>query len=364
VSVLFLCKEQELEKERRGYALALRQHGGLYCVPDDFPVDGTIQELLRLLPDQPRLIVHPDPPTPIVPRDLVSVEIPTAIFLIDTFRFLSAKISVSMLFDYTLLFLPGFEQQFQRAGHPWPMTFPHAVEADKFADLPGERSFEVSFVGWLGSPIYKTRRRLLPLLAERFRMNEWWRPHSYDELAKVLLHSRIGVDIPRDDYPRIAGLRGFEVMAAGSLLIARVPSELSLLGFREGEHFVGYRRPAELEGLVSHYLSDEHRRRHIADAGRELVLREHTYDRRVERLLELASPGKQLRRAHDWPESRQRLARLHYYASCHQFDLAWREFHVIRRTDPQTATFGLYLFGSFVLNYMRRTRSFPAWRPF
>jgi hypothetical protein len=219
----------------------------------------------------------------------------------------------------------------------------------------------VGFVGWLDAPIYETRRRLLPLLADRFRMNEWWRLHDYRELAEVLLHSKIGLNVPRDDYPQIAGLRCFEVMAAGSLLITRAPSELSQLGFREGEHFVGYRRTAEIQDLVRDYLDDERKRRQIADAGRELVLREHTYDRRVERLLELARLGDLSRPARLWPEPRERLACLHYYASRHQFDRAGRELGRIRRTDLRTAGLGLCLLASSFAEYVRKTRSVPRW---
>jgi hypothetical protein len=365
VSLLFLCREQDLDKERRGYARALRLRGGLQCVPNDFAIDGQIKELFKRLPDKPTLIVHPDPRTPILPRGISDVDVPTACFQIDTFRSMNARIAVSMLFDYVLLFLPGFESQFKKAGHPRPITFPHAVEADAFAELPGERIFEVGFIGWLDPPIYETRRRLLPLMAERFRMNEWWRHHSYQELAQVLLSSKIGVNIPRDDYPQIAGLRCFEVMAAGSLLITRAPSELSSLGFREGEHFVGYCQDAEIEDLVRYYLDDERERTRIADAARELVLREHTYDRRVERLLELASlddrPGGAPARG--WSEPRQRLACLRFYASRHQFDHACRELGLIRRADPRTAAVALYVLAKSFAEYARMTRSLPAWRP-
>ena len=68
MNVLFLCKEQDLTAERRGYARALRKRVGLSCLPADFPTDGQLDQVLRQLSEQPALIVHPDAVGPALPR--------------------------------------------------------------------------------------------------------------------------------------------------------------------------------------------------------------------------------------------------------------------------------------------------------
>jgi hypothetical protein len=64
------------------------------------------------------------------------------------------------------------------------------------------------------------------------------------------------------------------------------------------------------KSLVRAYLADEAARRRIAEAGRELVLREHTYDRRVDALLAFINDmeKKSCSPARVWTEERVRLA--------------------------------------------------------
>ena len=64
-------------------------------------------------------------------------------------------------------------------------------------------------------------------------------------------------------------------MAAGALLITKLPTELSRVGFQEGAHFIGYTNEQELLALVRYYLNHDLERRRIAEAGRTKVLQEH-----------------------------------------------------------------------------------------
>ena len=181
-------------------------------------------------------------------------------------------------------------------------------------------------------------------------------------MAEVLGSSKVGVNIPRDDYPRDANLRCFEVMAAGALLITPVPSELSDFGFRDGEHFVGCRTETEMVDLVGHYVDHEGERCRIAHAGRELTLREHTYDRRAETLLGLGRrSGKTLGApARGWPEGRQRLVYLRYHLQHQRFGDAWYELGEIRHRDRRAAVVGLYLVARSLVDYVWIERALPT----
>jgi hypothetical protein len=263
-SILFLCRiqDEDLNRERHvyGYAKAFHNRGiHIIYVPQNFPVDGDLKVLLEGYRDEPSLIIQPQTVFPMLPRGLTETPILTACFQGDVYAYTHHRIRWSMLFDYAILFHPGYEERFRESGHPKPLTLPLAVDAKIFEKAEQERIFEVGWVGRLDGPIYKTRRRVLQLLSQHFRMNEWWRFHTYEEMANVYQRSKIVVNIARDDYPKDANFRVFEAMAAGALLITKLPSELTLIGFEPNVHFVGYRDEKELLDLVKYYLRTKRR---------------------------------------------------------------------------------------------------------
>jgi hypothetical protein len=303
-----------------------RRNVSVICVPEDFPVDGDLELLLERCPDEPSLIIQPEAVFPILPWGLTEISIPTACFQIDVYAYTRHRIRWSMLFDYAILFHPGFDEQFRQTGHPKPLTLPHAVDAEIFEKSERERDLEVGWVGRVDGPIYKTRRKVLQLLSERFRMNEWWRSHTYEEMAKVYQRSRIVVNVGRDDYPQDVSLRAFEAMAAGALFITRLPSELTLMGFELNVHFVGYKDEVELLDLVEYYLSNEKERWQIAETGREKVLKEHTYDARVETLLSVLEQdkGRLFAPARQWSQDQVQLLYADWFSAHGRFREAWR----------------------------------------
>ena len=128
-------------------------------------------------------------------------------------------------------------------------------------------------------------------------------------------------------------MRVYEAMAAGALLLTRVPTDLTGLGFVEGEHFIGYRDETEVVPAVRRFLADQAVRARITSAARQLVLAEHTYDARVKSLLAfIAANGSKLTApARRWPESKVRLTYLDYYAGTSSMDCAYKEFSWIAR---------------------------------
>ncbi|MFA0732823.1 MAG: hypothetical protein BKPUNTRY_002386, partial [Candidatus Fervidibacter sp.] len=304
-------------------------------VPNGFPANAEVGELLS---DGLSLIVHPEI-SALIPKDLDQAPVPTVCFQIDTYTYTHRRICWSMLFDYAALFHPGFEDRFRRAGHPRPLTLLHAIDPESFQGPEHERVFDIGWVGRTDGPYYRTRRKVLPLLAQRFLMNDWQRRYSYEEMVEVYKRSKIVVNISRDDYPQDLNLRCLEAMAAGALLITKLPTELSRVGFQEGEHFIGYTNEQELLDLVRYYLNHDLERRRIAEAGRTKVLQEHTYDRRVEQLLQTLAKdkGTLFAPARRWSEDKVRLIYLDYYAGHNLLGLAWEELKRIVRLNPQTA---------------------------
>lgn len=330
--VLFLCRRSDVWKELWGYPRAFEKQGAqLVCVEDGIPKNANLQDLLKQLPERPSLIIQPESAFPLLPWGLTEVDIPTALFHCDTYLYVDQRIRWSMLFDYAVLFHPGFDERFRAGGHPGLITLSLAVPGELFEGPEEERVFEVGYVGRVDGPIYKTRRRVLDTLARHFRLNDWCPYHVPEQMARVYKQSKVVVNVARDDHPPDANLRVFESMAGGALLITRVPGELTSVGFEEGVHFIGYREEREIIGLVRQYLNDDVTRRRIAEAGREKVLREHTHDCRVKALLERVDKDadRLLAPARRWPEERVRQRYLEYYAASSCLDCAYSEFRQI-----------------------------------
>jgi Glycosyl transferases group 1 len=318
MTILCLCREEHHWKLIPGYAEALRRRGiKFFCVEDSVPFDASLDEVLRACPETPSAIFHFESAHPLFPIGLERSEIPTVCFHPDTYAFTDRRIRWSSVFDHAAVFHPGYQERFARAGHPGALLLPHAARREHFDGRELEREFEIGWVGQTRGKFYKRRAEWLPKLAREFHMNDWSRRYSVAEVANVYRRSKIVVNIGRDDFPQDANLRVFEVLASGALLLTSLPTELTQLGFEDGIHFVGYRDPAHLSGLVRKYLNDEATRGRITEAARELVLAEHTYDSRAKLLLErLADAGNQkLAPARSWPESRSRLVALDFFAA-------------------------------------------------
>ena len=341
--ILVLSLQKELLRESNAYARAFHRKG--FCIVGvemGFPLNGDLSQLLRLCPEQPSLILHPESATPYLPSGLSQVAIPTASFQIDTYTYTRRRIAWSMLFDHVFVFHPGYDAEFRAAGHPGAHFLPHAVDAELFAGEELERTFEVGWVGQVHGPIYRRREMIVRMLSEAFRMNDFGRRYSLEEMAKVYSQSRIVVNIGRDDFPQDANLRTFEAMGAGALLITSLPSELTQIGFEEGVHFIGYREVQEIKPLVRKYLAEDSARKSIGDAARGKVLREHTYDQRVERLLDHVERcnKKLLAPARAWPEERVRLACLDYFAGNGAIKYAAKELRRIAQLNLKETAIG------------------------
>jgi len=199
MTILVLCWESNLCNTLGFYAQALRRRGvRLVCVGPEFPWNGDLDEWLRLCPERPSLIWHPEADVPFLPWGLATVDIPTACFQVDTYAYTRRRISWSMLFDLVLVFHPGYDVMFREGGHPGAHFMPHAVEADFFSGPELERLYEVGWVGQTDGPVYRARTRVLAELSKTFRMNEVASRYSTAELTSIYRQSKIVVNIGRD----------------------------------------------------------------------------------------------------------------------------------------------------------------------
>jgi spore maturation protein CgeB len=81
--------------------------------------------------------------------------------------------------------------------------------------------------------------------------------------------------------------RIFNTMACGCLLLTRHFPGLKTV-FNNNEHLVWFKSDEEGIELAHHYLKDDRARERIAGAGREEVLARHTWDHRIQDMLDMA----------------------------------------------------------------------------
>jgi hypothetical protein len=344
--ILSLCQEENHWKLIPGYAAAFRRRGIEFFCPDESILpNAPLSEFLRACRVPPTWIVHFECNRPILPDGIVRSEIPTVYFDVDTYAYTHRRIRWGSLFDHIAVFHPGYEDQFHRAGHPGAFLLPHAVRGEFFEGPDPNREFELGWVGQSSGPIYRKRAEWLPKLSAAFRTNDLSRSYTQSEVADVYRHSRIVVNIGRDDFPQDANLRVFEVLASGALLVTALPTELSRIGFKENVHFVGYQQEGDIVPIVRKYLLEEESRWRIAEAARRKVLDEHTYDARVEQLLtHLQQQGtRKLAPARFWPERRARLMALDFFASHGALGCAASEFRHLAGRGLQETVEGLAL---------------------
>jgi Glycosyl transferases group 1 len=280
-----------------------------------------------------------------LPRGLNKLAVPTVCLDVDTFGWTEFRLHWAMLFDYVFTWHPSYVRLFQEAGHPRVFALPHAVDARFYEGSIGDsdRIYDLGFVGNFGLPHYARRDRINSSLARRFRTNDFHRKYTREETIDVYNRSKVVVNVSRSEFPQEANMRCYEAMAGGALLITGIPTELAEWGFREGEHFIGWRSEEGIPDLVDHLLQHEEQRFAIAQAGRERTLKDFTYQRCIEAITSAVEKdsGQLFAPAREWPAERVRLLYLSYYHRLQLTCAALEEFRLLRCGNPKAYWKGL-----------------------
>jgi hypothetical protein len=309
--------------------------------------------------EPPDVFIHLND-APAIPRDIQISPIPTACMDIDSFWWTESRIRWSLLFDYAFVWHKSFVPRYQAAGHPKVFAMPHAVDAQVYKDCAPEsdRPLEVGWVGQFGYGQHARRRRIVVGLNSRFKMNGLARQYTKQETVDIYRQSKIVVNVARDEFPQEANMRCYEAMAAGALLITEMPSELAEWGFREGEHFIGWRSESEIPGLVDSYIHDENQRARIARAGRELTMSGFTFQHCRDRMLAVLQehPNQFFAPARNWPPERVSLTYLEYYYRYQCLSAAFEEFAALRKADRKSYWKGMPMMLKMLRHSLRALR--------
>lgn len=290
-----------------------------------FPPNVDLGKLVKDSGFEPDLFLYVDSgERSYLPYGIETLSCPTAAFLIDVHLGGKLRRPLSALFDYVFVAQRDFVPLYQSGPRQHVEWLPLACDpvVHKPQDMP--RTYDVGFVGNIGSKSDK-RRRLLKALESRFTLNDYRRHYPREALTSIYSQSKIVFNcaISND-----VNMRVFEAMACGALLVTdRIGNGLLDL-FEEGRQIVTYQTEDELLDRVSYYLDHAEEREKIARAGQALVLANHTYRQRVECILNTISraPG-----ALSPLESASRQQRIAHYAGLYsRFRLLDASFDMVK----------------------------------
>lgn len=142
------------------------------------------------------------------------------------------------------------------------------------------KKYDVCFVGHINSG---NRIEALDRLFKEFP-NFFYGQRKFNEASEKYAQSKICFNISMTDD---LNMRTFEIMGSGSFcLTSWIPTIEEV--FEDGKHLVLYRSMDEMVDKAKYYLAHDEERENIARAGYEEVMKNHTIDKRVEKILEAA----------------------------------------------------------------------------
>jgi spore maturation protein CgeB len=165
-----------------------------------------------------------------------------------------------------------------------------------------ERSIPISFVGSFYS-VHSTRVEWLEYLCSRFQVKVWSPHTNYLRAASPILRAYAGsawgvemYQVLRDSFltlnhhgdvpPYANNMRLFEATGVGTLLITDWKANLHEM-FEPGKEVVSYRSAEECAEMIQYYLEHDQEREDIARAGQQRTLRDHTYYKRMQELVNI-----------------------------------------------------------------------------
>jgi hypothetical protein len=247
-----------------------------------FAATDDIRPLVAGLPTPPDLYLHVDSGgVRYFPRGLTALACPTACYLIDVHVGPKERLKEAMFFDYAFSAQRDFVATLQAAGHPQAYWLPLACDPDVHRRYDMPKRFDIGFVGATAGP-YTRRRMLLDRLARHFTLNDYQRPYTPAEMARIYSSAHLVFNC---SLRHEVNMRLFEGPATGTLLLTdRIGNGLSEL-VTDREHVVLY-DDADVVDLAREYLRNTAARERIARQGHEHVLAYHTYDHRIATILD------------------------------------------------------------------------------
>lgn len=216
------------------------------------------------------------------PKNLNQFKSPKACYLIDTYSSFKWHIEWAKHFDYVFLADLSFVERFRQAGLN---AFWLPLGCDPEVHIPQVLN-EVYDIGFVGTVMPETdRQRYLSLLAQKHKVH--CERSFLKEMAATFSRSKIVFNnaVGKTDL----NMRFFEAMSCGSLLLSDMSNQSGQdILFEPHQDYALYNE-GNLVEVAEFYLKDDMARKAVSKSGQDLVLAAHTYQHRINHLLELIS---------------------------------------------------------------------------
>jgi len=232
------------------------------------------------------LFFYIDSYMPGFPRGIEKLSFPTACYLIDVPYDLKQRLLQISFFDYVFTPHIQFLKNFRKVNKN-SFWLPFAADPKtNFLIKNEKKEYDIGFVGGTRN---EKRGKILENLARRFKINNFRKFYSVEEMNKVYNRSKIVFNMPRRGE---LNMRVFEAMASGSMLLTSDFWGREEI-FKDKKHLVVFNNEKDLVEKIEYYLSNPEERKRIAEEGRKEILAKHTYLHRVETVIKTI-------RDHNW----------------------------------------------------------------
>ena len=263
---------------------AMRQPIRDQQIPTEYEPD--LAALFRKLPSSmhPDLYLWVESVNGHFPRNLESVPVPKACYLIDSHLNLGWHVQWAKQFDHVFIAQREYIPAFRDAGCKHVHWLPLGADPDIHRRATEVKKNSIGFVGSLNT---ERRVRLLNAL-ERFHKVTYQRCF-WTDMADFFAESKI---VFNNAIKNDLNMRLFEVMSTGTFLLTD-----NAAGSGQDEMSLGCEDLVMNAGVTNvevarYYLEHEEERERIAARGRRLIHRAHTYAQRIDDLLHVAIGGK------------------------------------------------------------------------
>lgn len=215
--------------------------------------------------------------TSIIPYKVVETPRPSIVWNSDTHLGFDYRLEKSRKADFVFCAQRQAVIDFRANGvnAEW---LPHAVEPLAYPRYDyASKDYDVGFVGHVNSD---NRIEFLHRMFKAFP-NFFFGQRQFEEAAQKFCKSKIVLNISmKEDL----NMRVFEAMGSGSFLLTDSVPYIEEL-FEDRKHLVLYHSLDEAVDLARYYLAHDSEREKIAQAGYEEVMANHTFDKRIDRIL-------------------------------------------------------------------------------
>lgn len=235
------------------------------------------------------------------PFFLEKVTCRTAAYFIDVHLGLEQRLIFSNFFDYLFIAQKDYVEIFKKYRNLNNKTnnkknninnikwLPLACDPDVHFKKSLKRKIDVSFIGQINKLTSRNRYDVINKVLTNFKTNNYKKFYKNDEMGKIYSSSKI---IFNKSVNNDLNMRFFEGICSGGLLVTdKIKNGVNDL-FLNKFHYISYNSAKDAIHKISYYLKNDKDRKLIAERGQKLVIKSHTYKRRLATILKLVSQKK------------------------------------------------------------------------